>query len=172
MPSDTRPQLTRPSSPVTIRAAEAADFPQLLELLRGKARFDGGAHLLRAEPAQLQEAFFGGSPMCEVLVAEHEAELVGFATHHPTFSTYLARPGIWLDDLFVRHEHRSRGIGLLLIRELSRIASERGCARIEWSVATSNVRGIAFYERIGARLREDGRLARLDHATMAELGSG
>lgn len=163
--------MTTEQPTLTVRRGEASDLSQLMELLRGKAEFDGGLHLLRATRAELEEAFFGTPPRCEVLVADDAGELLGFATFFPTFSTYLARPGLWLDDLFVKADRRSRGIGGMLVRELSRIADRRACARIEWSVATGNRRGIAFYEGFGARLREDGRLARLDAEAIAKLAS-
>lgn len=159
------------NSVVVIRSAQQSDMPSLLGLIEGKAEFDGGRHLLRASASELEEAFFGASPGCEVLVADRESELLGFATYFQTFSTFLARPVLWLDDLFITPHARSGRIGKMFMRELARRAVQKGCGRIEWTVAASNERGISFYQREGAKVREDGRLVRLDADGLANLAS-
>ena len=112
-------------------------------------------------PDSLRQAWFSDPPKAFALVAEADGELVGLATYYPTFSTFQARPGLWLDDLFVREEHRGRRVGLTLMARLARIAEDRGCGRIEWTVALSNERGIAFYERHHASVRHGSRYVRL-----------
>jgi GNAT superfamily N-acetyltransferase len=159
------------SSPTCIRAAERKDLSRLFELLQSKAQFDGSLDLLVATEEAIAAAVFDDAPKCEVLVADSSGELVGFAVFYPTFSTYHARPGIWMDDLFVESESRGKGVGRLLLQGLSRIAVDRGCARIEWTVTTSNVRGISFYEREGARLLESQRVARMDQDVFSKLVS-
>ena len=104
-----------------------------------------------ATEEQLRQAFFSSSPKAQVLLAVIDGEAIGLATYFPTFSTYLAKPGIWLDDLYVREGYRSRGVGKALMAELARTAKGLGCGRIEWTVALSNDRGIAFYERQARR---------------------
>ena len=96
-------------------------------------------------------------------------QLVGLATYYPTFSTFLARPGLWLDDLFVDEEYRSRGVGMALMARLARIAEGRGCGRIEWTAAADNERGIAFYERCRASVRHGTRYIRLPREGIERL---
>ncbi len=144
-----------------VRAAVERDMPAIMDLLRLKAKFDGCPEALVATQEQLHEAFFAPAARMSVLMAMHEDLAVGLATYHPTFSTYLARPGIWLDDLYVRDAYRSQGIGKALLSNLARIAKQQGCGRIEWTVALNNLRGTAFYERLGATVRHQSRCVRL-----------
>ena len=156
-----------------IRRAEAGDLPALYALLQAKAHFDGAAHALTASEAEFGAAIFRETPPCEFFVAESRAEakgtLVGFAAFYPVFSTFAAKPGLWMDDLFVEERLRSRGIGRLLLAALAEEASRRGCCKLEWSLQKSNARGIAFYEREGAVVREENRFAKLDEAGIARL---
>lgn len=152
-----------------VRHAVAADISAIMDLLRLKADFDGCPDAFDATPASLGEAWFSDPPKAFALVAEVNGQLVGVATYFPTFSTFLARPGLWLDDLFVREEYRSRGVGEALMTRLARIAEERGCGRIEWTVAARNVRGVAFYERHHASVRHDTRYVRLSLEGIARL---
>lgn len=154
-----------------IRSSAPRDFPEVLALLKRKAEFDGGPGLITATDADIEAAIFGASPKCEVLVADLEGRLVGLASFFGTFSTFLAAPCLWLDDLFVEPHERSRGIGASLLSGLATIALERGCARLEWTVSASNDRGIAFYERCGAEIRTASRLARLDGSALESLAS-
>jgi GNAT superfamily N-acetyltransferase len=144
-----------------IRPATDSDMPSVMELLRQKAEFDGCPESFRATPEALRSAWFSDPPRAAVLVAEVDGLLVGLATYFATFSTFLARPGLWLDDLFVTAPHRNQGIGRALLNRLGRIADEYGCGRIEWTVATRNDRGIAFYEREGASINHNVRYVRL-----------
>jgi len=157
-----------PSS-ARIRAAEREDMPKLFEMFEGKARFDGDINLLVATESEISEAVFGEPQRCEILVADLRGELLGFISFFQTFSTYRARPGLWMDDLYVQPENRSQGLGVMLLRGLSRIAVDRGCARIEWTVATTNDRGISFYLREGAQLLHDHRVARMNEDVFSKL---
>jgi GNAT superfamily N-acetyltransferase len=133
-----------------VRHASEADFPVVMELLALKAEFDGCRDAFVATEEQLRQAFFAVSPRAHVLLAIVNGLPIGLATYFHTFSTYLGKPGIWLDDLYVREGYRSRGAGRALMTALARTAQAQGCGRIEWYVALGNVRGIAFYERHGA----------------------
>jgi GNAT superfamily N-acetyltransferase/mannose-6-phosphate isomerase-like protein (cupin superfamily) len=157
---------------VTLRAATAADIPLLLEFLGKKAAFDGVPDALVATADQLGRALFADPPLAHVLFAELGGRAVGFASYFFTFSTFLARPGLWLDDLYVDADVRSRGIGRLLLASLARLARSKGCGRIEWTAAVANERGLAFYRRAGATVREPSRLCRLDAAAIDLLANG
>jgi len=112
----------------------------------------------------LADALFGPKPACEALIARLDPEshvCVGFALFFHTYSTFLGRRGLWLEDLFVEPEHRGRGAGRALLQALAAIARERGCGRFEWSVLDWNARAIAFYESVGATVMADWRIARL-----------
>jgi GNAT superfamily N-acetyltransferase len=103
------------------------------------------------------------------LIAEIDREPVGFASYFLTFSSFLARPGLWMDDLYVHPQARGSGAGTALLCRLARLAEERGCARVEWTVAAANERGIGFYRKHGATVQESVRLARLDRAGIRTL---
>lgn len=159
-----------PMQPI-IRYAGHEDMPALMRLLQLKADFDGCRDGFVATPEALSEAWFGDPPKAFALVADVESELVALATYYPTFSTFLARSGLWLDDLFVRAEYRGRGIGMALMSRLARIAEAQGCGRIEWTVALSNKHGIAFYERNRASIHHDARYVRLSREGVARLAT-
>ena len=156
-------------SNVMIRDAKPSDLPQLYRLLRAKAEFDNALSVMTASESDLGAAIFCDAPRCDFAVAQLNESLVGFAAHYPVFSTFSCRPGLWMDDLFVDEAFRSRGIGRELLKFLAAEATRRGCCKFEWSLQTSNVRGIAFYEREGAVIRENNRFAKLDEAGMARL---
>jgi GNAT superfamily N-acetyltransferase len=157
------------TQPAIVRHAVEADMAAIMELLRLKAEFDGYPDALEATPQLLREAWFSDPPRAFVLVAEIDGLVVGLATYYSTFSTFLARPGLWLDDLFVREGYRSRGVGLALMARLARIAEQNGCGRIEWTVGLKNERGIAFYERHQASVRHGARYVRLNRDGVEEL---
>lgn len=155
-----------------IRPATAQDIPELFQLLRGKAEFDGNLPALRATEATLDAALFGATPLTFALVAEVDGALVGMAIYHTIFSSFLAKPGLWLDDLFVYEHHRGRGIGKALLGRLCQIADAQGCTRVDWLVSTNNARGIDFYRGIGGTISDIGRLVRLDETALATLAKG
>jgi GNAT superfamily N-acetyltransferase len=141
--------------------ATAADVPTILELIKGLAAYERLAHEVVATEADLQAALFGARPFAEVILAKDGDEPVGFALFFHNYSTFLGRPGLYLEDLFVRPDRRGRGIGRQLLAALARLAVERGCGRLEWSVLDWNAPAIGFYERMGARLLHEWRICRL-----------
>jgi GNAT superfamily N-acetyltransferase len=153
----------------TVRPAVEADLAVILSLINEKAAFDGCPHAVEVTEERLHKALFASPPLAGMLLAFQEGEAVGFASHYPTFSSFLGLPGIWLDDLFVRPEWRGTGVGTALLRHLGRIAAERGCGRIEWSVAASNDPAIAFYEKSGAFVCDSARLCRLDASVIQTI---
>ena len=154
---------------LVIRSAQAGDLASLYRLIKAKAEFDGALSALTASESDLGRVVCSDDPKCEFAVADLDGSLVGFAAFYPVFSTYAAKPGLWMDDLFVDERFRSRGIGLELLKYLASKASQRGCCKLEWSLQTSNVRGIAFYQREGAVVRENNRFAKLDEQGIARL---
>ena len=154
-----------------IRHVIEQDLPELLQLLRGKAEFDGNLPALKATTETLGAALFGGTPLTFALVAISGDSLVGMAIYHPIFSSFLVRPGLWLDDLFVYQLHRGQGIGKDLLVRLCQIADTQGCARVDWLVSKNNARGISFYQGIGGTVSELGRLVRLNETALANLAN-
>jgi GNAT superfamily N-acetyltransferase len=160
------------SRAIAIRDATADDIPLIFRFIQKMAAFDGRLEALQATPELLREALFGAVPHAAVLLAEVEGVPVGFASYFRTYSTFLGRPGIWLDDLYVDEDVRGRGIGTALLRQLARMASQWGCGRIEWTAGTHNRRGLDFYRRHGAIIREHVRLCRLDGDAISRLTAG
>ncbi|HIK16662.1 MAG TPA: GNAT family N-acetyltransferase [Leptolyngbyaceae cyanobacterium M33_DOE_097] len=152
-----------------IRAATIADLDQLLAFIHQKASFDGCPDAVRATPEILQQAFFSDRPCAEAVFAEVAGQPVGFAVFFQNFSSFLAQPTLWMDDLFVQLEWRGQGIGTALVKYVAEIAQTRHCGRIEWTVATRNANGIAFYKQKGAQIREEVRLCRLTAPAIAAL---
>ena len=155
---------------VVIRQGERADVPVIAELIRGLARFEKLEHEVTMTEEMLAANLFGPHHYAETLIAEDEGAAVGFALFFHNFSTFLARPGIYLEDLFVIPEQRNHGVGRELLRELARLAVERGCGRLEWAVLDWNRDAIAFYERLGARPNSDWTIYRLTGEALSSLG--
>ena len=145
----------------TLRPASSADVPAILACIRGLAEYERLAHQCVATEAQLRESLFGERPAAEVVLAFAGDEPAGFALWFQSYSTVLARPGLYLEDLFVYPQHRGRGLGRELLRHLARVAVERDYGRVEWSVLDWNVDAIGFYRSIGAELLDDWRRCRL-----------
>jgi GNAT superfamily N-acetyltransferase len=134
----------------TIRAGTALDVPVILDLIRQLAEYEQRAHVVEATEGRLCETLFGAKPAAEVLLADCERECAGFAVFFATYSTFLAQPGIYLEDLYVKPHMRGKGVGSALLQRLARIAVERGCGRIEWGVLDWNEPSIRFYKNLGA----------------------
>jgi GNAT superfamily N-acetyltransferase len=136
-----------------VREARASDVPALLEMFAELAEFEELTHELRATEKQLNEALFGPHPAAEALIAEqHEPQMVvGYALYFPTFSSFLASTGIWLEDLFVRPAHRRAGVGRALLAAVAARLRERGGARLEWAALDWNEPALSFYSVLGAR---------------------
>jgi len=152
-----------------IRAATSADVPVIAELIRGLARFEKLEHEVVMTEDLLATALFGQRPYAEVLLAVDEDRPVGFALFFHNFSTFLGRPGIYLEDLFVVPEDRGSGIGRALLEHLARLAVDRGCGRLEWAVLDWNRDAISFYERLGARPNSDWTVYRLTGEALTAL---
>ena len=155
---------------VKIRPAELADVPVIAELIRALARFEKLEGEVTMTEERLAENLFGRHRYAETLIAEEAGASVGFALFFHNFSTFLALPGIYLEDLFVVPEHRGRGIGKALLKELARLAVERGCGRLEWAVLDWNREAIGFYERLGARPNSEWTVYRLTGESLSALG--
>ena len=155
-----------------IRPATPADLPLICALIRELAEYEHLAHEVRFEEAAMGAYLFGARPMAEVLIAELEGVGVGFALFFHNFSTFEGRPGIYLEDLFVRPEARRHGLGKALLRALAALAVERGCARLEWWVLDWNAPSIAFYQSLGARPMDEWTVMRVDGVALVQLGAG
>jgi GNAT superfamily N-acetyltransferase len=133
-----------------IRFAIADDVPTIVELIRALADYERLSDAVRLDEGQLREHLFGPRPYAEVLLAEEDGASVGFALFFHNFSTFLGKPGIYLEDIFVRPAYRGRGYGKALLATLARLALERGCGRLEWAVLDWNEPSIGFYKKLGA----------------------
>jgi GNAT superfamily N-acetyltransferase len=155
---------------VTVRMGERADVPLIAELIHGLAVYERLEDEVQTTPERLEKTLFGARRYAEVLIAEEDGgEPVGFALFFHNYSTFLARPGIYLEDLFVRESHRGRGAGKALLVKLAAIAVERDCGRLEWAVLDWNKDAIGFYERLGARPNSDWTVYRLTGDALAGL---
>jgi GNAT superfamily N-acetyltransferase len=144
-----------------IRPAVPGDERALFELIRALARFERLEDTVTGSAEALGRHLFGERPAAEALIAEDGGVAVGFALFFPTYSTFLTRPGVYLEDLFVLESHRRRGIGGALLAEVKRVAEARGAGRLEWSVLDWNAGAIAFYERFGATVLPQWRICRV-----------
>lgn len=153
----------------TIRGACRGDVPTILGLIRELADFEKLSHLMVADEALLADALFGQQPACECLLGEEDGAVVAFALFFHNFSTFLGRRGLYLEDLYVQPAHRARGHAQALLKELARIAVNRGCGRFEWSVLDWNEDAIRFYRKMGADMMPDWRICRLTGAELAAL---
>lgn len=138
------------SAGLVIERATPDDVPTIIALVRELAEFERLAHEVRIEAKSLHEHLFGPRPYAEAVMARLAGATVGFALFFHNYSTFVGRPGLYLEDLYVRPEYRGRGYGESLIRHLARLAVERGCGRFEWWVLDWNEKAIAFYRKLGA----------------------
>jgi GNAT superfamily N-acetyltransferase len=155
---------------LVIRPGENADAPVIARLIRELARFEKLEHEVTMTEELLTENLFGPHRYAETLIAEDAGKPIGFALFFHTFSTFLGRPGLYLEDLFVVPEQRGNGVGRALLGQLARIALERGCGRLEWAVLKWNVEAIKFYERLGARPNSEWTVYRLAGEALTALG--
>ncbi len=157
------------SAPLNIRRAVAADVPLIRELIEGLATYERLRHECVATDELLRASLFGDRPVAEVVIAEWNGEAVGFALFFHNYSTFLARPGIYLEDLFVRPEFRGHGIGKALLQHLAQLAVARGCGRLEWSVLDWNEPAIGFYKSLGARAQDEWTVYRVTGDALVTL---
>ncbi|MFP4101134.1 N-acetyltransferase family protein, partial [Coleofasciculus sp.] len=144
-----------------IQPATPTDVPVLFELIQALAEYEKLSHLVTGTVDALQDHLFGAKPYVEAILAEYEGQTVGFALFFSNYSTFLTKPGIYIEDLFVRPEFRRQGIGKALLTYMAQLAIERDCGRLEWSVLDWNETAIAFYQRLGATVLPDWRICRV-----------
>jgi GNAT superfamily N-acetyltransferase len=157
--------------PLLIRPATDADVPLILQLVRDLAAFENLTHEVEATAERLRGALFpaDGRPTAEcVLAFADDHAPAGFAVYFTNYSTFLAKPGLYLEDLFVRPEFRQRGIGKALLLHVARLANQRGCGRMEWTVLDWNESAQTFYKKLGATVLPDWRICRLTGAALAK----
>jgi GNAT superfamily N-acetyltransferase len=155
---------------VVIREAALSDVPVIADLIRGLARFEKLEDGVTMTEELLAKHLFGPRRYAETLIAEDGGSPVGFALFFHNFSTFLAKPGIYLEDLFVVPEQRGHGIGRALLQRLAQIAVERDCGRLEWAVLDWNRDAIGFYERLGAKPNSEWTVYRLTGEALTSLG--
>ena len=157
------------SSDFNICPARVEDLPIILQLIRDLATYERAPDEVVATEEQLIEVLFGERPVAEVLLAFEGESPVGFAVYFYSFSTWLARPGLYLEDLFVKPEKRGKGYGRALLVELAKIARERGCGRMEWAVLNWNESAIKFYRTLGAKPMNEWTVFRLTREEITKL---
>ena len=158
-----------PASQLAVRPAVATDVPLILSLIRELAEYEHLLHEVEATPELLHESLFGARPHAEALIGSVDGEPVGFALFFPNFSTFLSKPGIYLEDLYVRPQFRGLGLGKRLLTAVARIAAERGCGRYEWSVLDWNEPSIQFYKSLGAEMHADWRKMRVEGEALGRM---
>lgn len=154
---------------LAIRPATEADVPIIASLIRALARYERLEHEVQLTDDKLRASMFGARRYAEAILAEDGGEAVGFALFFHNYSTFLAQPGIYLEDLYVHESQRGKGVGKALLIELARIAVERDCARLEWAVLDWNVDAIGFYQRLGARPNSEWTVYRLTGESLTRL---
>ena len=150
--------------PPALRAAQSSDVPVILDLIRGLADYEKLSHEVMATEARLQQSLFPAgneAPAAHCIIAEADGAAAGFALYFFNYSTFLARPGLYLEDLFVKPEFRGRGLGRALLLHLAKLANQRGCGRMEWTVLDWNQPAIDFYESLGAKRLKEWQVCRL-----------
>lgn len=154
-----------------LRDAAPGDEATIVALIEALAEYEKMRDRCVATPEAMRDALFGAEPSCECVLAELDTgRIAGFALFHKTFSTFMAKPGLWLEDLFVYPDLRGLGIGKALIAHGARLCAARGYGRYEWSVLDWNAPSIAFYESLGARRKDGWFTMRMDGEKLAALG--
>jgi GNAT superfamily N-acetyltransferase len=153
-----------------IRPATADDVPLVLDFVRGLADYERMLDQVQATEASLRASLFpaGSAPNVHCVIGSVDGVPAGFALYFFNYSTFLARPGLYLEDLFVKPEHRGAGLGKALLLYLAALANERGCGRMEWAVLDWNEPAIGFYESLGAKRLREWQLCRLDGASLSK----
>jgi GNAT superfamily N-acetyltransferase len=157
--------------PPRIRSARKEDVALLLELFGELAKYEHLEHELKATEGQLREALFGERPAAEALLAERDGEALGYALFFPTFSSFLASTGVWLEDLFVRPANRGEGVGKALLSAVAASTRERGGERLEWAALDWNELALGFYRRIGAETMNEWITHRLDGEALRSIAA-
>jgi GNAT superfamily N-acetyltransferase len=153
----------------TINTATPEDVPSLLELIRELARFERLEHEVQATVESLHESLFGSTPVAGALLARCGQELAGYAIYFFTFSSFVGRLGLWLDDLYVPPDYRRLGLGRALLERVADIGARRGCGRFEWTALRWNANALEFYQSLGARQLDEWVMLRMDAAGIRTL---
>ncbi|MDH0096263.1 MULTISPECIES: GNAT family N-acetyltransferase [Pseudomonadaceae] len=156
-------------SKLSLRPAQPADISLILDFIQELAEYERLGDQVVADPLLMTEHLFGPRPFAEVLIGEVDGEAAGFALFFHNYSTFLGRPGIYLEDLYVRPAARGAGLGKALLSELARLAVSRGCGRLEWSVLDWNQPAIGFYESLGATAQDEWTVYRLSGTALKAL---
>jgi GNAT superfamily N-acetyltransferase len=156
---------------IRVVAARESDIPLLLDMARGLAAYERMPAAVTASEDDLRASLFGQRPVAEAALAYVGAEPAGMAVFFSTYSTFLGKPGLYLEDIFVEERWRGRGVGRQLMQYLARIAVDRGCARFEWAVLNWNQPAIGFYEKLGAKPQSDWTVYRLSGEPLARLAA-
>jgi GNAT superfamily N-acetyltransferase len=157
----------------TIKPVTSEQLPTLLELIRELARFEKLEHEVQATPELLRDSFFGPQPAAGALLGSStEGQPAGYAIYFFTFSSFVGRPGLWLEDLYVRPAFRKRGLGRALIEAVARIGVQRNCGRYEWTALNWNNHALEVYRKLGAQVLDEWLLLRMDSAALKNLAKG
>lgn len=154
-----------------IRSARPGDAPLILNFIRELASYEKLSHEVTATESGIQDHLFSPHPKAECIIAEHDGTAIGFALYFHNFSTFLGKPGLYLEDLYVQPAFRGRGYGRRLLSHLAKLALARGCGRFEWAVLDWNAPAIGFYQKLGAKLMADWRINRLSGSALEKLAS-
>jgi GNAT superfamily N-acetyltransferase len=146
-----------------------AEIPELLTLIRELAQFERLEHELKATAESYREAFFASPPAAGALLARHGEELAGYAIHFFTFSSFVGRRGLWLEDIYVRPAYRQQGLGRALLARVARVAADLGCARFEWSALRWNENALRFYANLGAKQLDEWITLRMNEEAIKKL---
>jgi len=168
--AERRPQVRREA--ISLRPARATDVPDILAMIRELAAFENLEDELEVTAASLEESLFGPHPAAASIVALVGPQAVGYAIYYHTFSSFVGRPGIFLDDIYVRPAHRQQGIGRALLERVAQIGTERRCARFEWIALRWNENALRFYKSVGAHDLDEWVLLRMGGRCMRELAEG
>ena len=164
-------QLLVSGAAFTLRGAAEGDIPELMRLIRELSVYEKLEHLVTGTAPMLQQALFGPQPRVEAIIAESAGRAVGFALYFTSFSTFLCKPGLFLEDVFVEPAHRGKGIGKALLKRLAAICVERGYGRFEWHVLDWNEPSIKFYESLGGTVMREWWLVRVTGDELSRLAS-
>lgn len=159
------------ASSFILRSATPNDVPSLFDLIQALAEYEKLADAVTGNAEALKEHLFGSRPCIEAIIGEYAGQAVGFALFFTNYSTFLTKPGLYLEDLFVLPEYRRQGIGKALITHLAKLAVERGYGRLEWSVLDWNEGAIAFYRLMGAAILDDWRICRVTGDSLTDLAA-
>jgi GNAT superfamily N-acetyltransferase len=153
-----------------IRLAQESDVDAIFDLIRGLAEYEKLSDRVTGNSELLRSHLFSERPYAEAIVAELENQSIGFALFFHNYSTFLTQPGLYLEDVFVRPEYRRQGVGKALLTAVAKIAVDRGCGRLEWSVLEWNQNAIEFYQSVGATVLPDWKICRLTGETLNKFG--